>query len=93
VLRHCIAAGGGSRPQGRAAGREQEPHTVHPCSWDVVNHPNTLHFKARKRGSVVAITLDADAKLEEKFELILTDYMRYYFMNESITRNAPLETE
>jgi hypothetical protein len=37
--------------------------------------------------------LDADAKLEEKFELILTDYMRYYFMNESNTRNAPLGTK
>jgi len=37
--------------------------------------------------------LDADTKLEEKFELILTDYMRYYFMNESNTRNAPLGTK
>jgi len=37
--------------------------------------------------------LDADAKLEEKSELILTNYTQHYFMKEDNTRYAPLGTK
>jgi hypothetical protein len=37
--------------------------------------------------------LDADAKLEEKSELIPINYTQHYFMKEDNTRYAPLGTK
>jgi hypothetical protein len=70
-----------------------DPCTSFNLKSNVVIHPNTLHFKALKRRSAVAIMLDADAKLEEKSELIPTNYTQHYFMKEDNTRYAPPGTK